>query len=647
MKQIRKVLTDVLVLLCMAVTLSGCNGSDQDEVRMIPFKSDEDGKWGMITTQGKVVFEKEFRNPPTYVTDDRFFVQNQDGFWELYTAEESPKRIGDEFRYASPFSNGSAMVTPRNGCVTIIDKDAKPVAELENFEEKSVTRASSFIGRNAVVVCSDTLYGVINVKGKTVVKPEYSYISLLPDGLMIANDYPYQSTHMSPYDTIQKGTQFILDRDGKEKFKIDGRTYWCIVENAVTDKYVTVKSRTFKIHTEHNGNESFTWPEAIWSYSVMDYEGEIVHKAAEDEKQILAIRGEDYIFTNEDNLVGVRDFEGNTVVPAEYNGINFIGENYIAAQKNGDESNEYRHRIRLLDKDGQQLSHSVFSVVAGNDNYRRLEGNYVFAKEEKENWVVLNDKGEKISDLPELFEMLPCSWGDMDLMTDKVDYAKLFAGIRLTSTSFAGFNFLMGPKEAIQEQQKFWNATTDLKEKPKASDYGYMQDLYIYGNVDGASYSGEIHFPSTLSRQTYSQKKVIDYTYGYYYWYHMENIPTGYVFNNITPQYFKLSFSQWNYYGKLRSLYKALAAYCKDWGEVEDSNSGATLINLKDGRTAVISLSPDEVVLKWGKLPGEDKWIGQYSDVAEKLVATYEGNEYFANQFNDYCSTGDCDEEGD
>ncbi|MDE6297961.1 MAG: WG repeat-containing protein, partial [Muribaculaceae bacterium] len=343
----------------------------------------------------------------------------------------------------------------------------------------------------------------------------------------------------------------------------------------------------------------------------------------------------------------VMTIDGKVVVKPEYDGINFIGDDYIAVMKNGDESNDYQQTFRLLDNNGQPFTHTVFTAIAGNTNYRGFEGKDVFACEGEHDWIIFDEKGAKLPGLPKIYDLLPYSSGDMELRTDKVNYTKLFNEIKIGPSYFGGYNFSMGPRAALEEQQKQWSMDGAEQSRPKASDYSWMQDIYVYGDVDGLSYSGEVHFPQTLSKQTYRQEKIIDYTWGNYYWYHLENIPAGYVFNNITPSYFKLTFNHWTFYGKLRDLYKALVEYCKKWGTVEDSNNAATLINLENGKKMLIAMTPDEVMIKWGKLPQDDTWIGTYANNSEKLESTYDGNIYFATMVNNYYSSGDVEEEGD
>ncbi len=613
--------------------MTGCDNA-RNEATMVPFLAEEDGKWGLISTDGKVLLENEFRNAPTLVTDDRFFVQNQDGFWEMYSAGEKPERIGGELRYASTFSNGVAMVTPRDQAITIIDKKGETVAELVEFEGKKVSWADPFKDGLAVVSC-DTLQGVVDTKGQTVVKPEFSNINLLQNGLMVVDSYAYASTH-NPYDTLKtKGTQVILDSKGAEKFSLDAKKYWDIVGAGVTDKYVTVRERKLKMKTEGTGADAYTYPEVTWKYSVVDYEGKVVIAPSESVKAIIAIRDEMYAYQSEDDLYGVKTFEGKDVVPADYQGVNFIGSGFISVMKHGNEDNGYAPIVTLFDNEGQRVGNASLRAVAGNIAYLPLAGSNVFVEVEDGEWTILDAKGQKLEDLPKIYSLLPYSSGDSRLFTDKVNYEKFISGLKITPNSVGNFTFEMGPRQAIETQQKMWNtgATGETMSKPKASDYSWMKDIYFWKEVDGLNYSGEVNFPKPLSKQTYSQRKVIDYTYGNYYWYHMEKVPTGYVFNDIKPSTFQLDFAQYNFYGKLRPLYKALVKYCKKWGTVEDSNSGATLMQLNNGKQLLIALKDDKVIMKWGNLGSDDKWIGQYSGNAEKLQSTYEGNQYVKDAF--------------
>ena len=128
----------------MTALLSGCSNTSNDPVTHVPFKEAKDGKWGMIAMDGKVLFKEEFKQMPTVVRDNRFFVKNKSGFWEMYDASEQPKKIGDEYKHVSVFNGGHALVSKRNEPVSIIDTDGKTVKVLDKIEGKTVNGVYAF-----------------------------------------------------------------------------------------------------------------------------------------------------------------------------------------------------------------------------------------------------------------------------------------------------------------------------------------------------------------------------------------------------------------------------------------------------------------------------------------------------------------------
>ena len=66
------------LLLTLVALLSSC-GQKSAELEYIPFRSSSDGRWGMISTDGKVLFDAEFNDMPQAAYCGRFFIENNDG----------------------------------------------------------------------------------------------------------------------------------------------------------------------------------------------------------------------------------------------------------------------------------------------------------------------------------------------------------------------------------------------------------------------------------------------------------------------------------------------------------------------------------------------------------------------------------------
>ena len=85
--------TILLFISCIVICLlNSCNKGKERGVQYFPFQESENSLWGMISPSGKVLFNEEFKEMPTIVRDGRFMVRNADGLWEIYTAEEKPKK---------------------------------------------------------------------------------------------------------------------------------------------------------------------------------------------------------------------------------------------------------------------------------------------------------------------------------------------------------------------------------------------------------------------------------------------------------------------------------------------------------------------------------------------------------------------------
>lgn len=156
----KKLLNLALVAIATMLMLS-CSKTENGNVEYIPFQETDDGQWGMISMDGKVLFKDEFKNKPTIVRDGRFFVRTKEGVWEMYDASEKPKKIGDDYAHTSGFRNGRALVAIKNQPVSIIDTEGKIIKKLDKIENHEVDGVRAYKGNYAVFMTVDSLWGAI------------------------------------------------------------------------------------------------------------------------------------------------------------------------------------------------------------------------------------------------------------------------------------------------------------------------------------------------------------------------------------------------------------------------------------------------------------------------------------------------------
>ena len=173
-KKLVNILFCSFLLLCMS-----CSKEKGESVQFIPFQESDNS------------FNEEFKEKPTVVRDDRFMVRNADGLWEIYTAEEKPRKIGTEYAFASMFNDGKALVAEKGKCVSMIDTNGKTIKLLDKIDGKTVDAVERFSEGYAIYKC-DNLVGVIDDKGNKVINPDYLKMYTCSDGKFIALHKKYE-----------------------------------------------------------------------------------------------------------------------------------------------------------------------------------------------------------------------------------------------------------------------------------------------------------------------------------------------------------------------------------------------------------------------------------------------------------------------
>lgn len=207
---LRKIVRPLSVMVLACLTLSSCSKQKSAEIEYFPFRSGN-RMYGMLSADGKILFEDEFKNAPTVVRDGRFFVKNSDGLWEMYTASEYPEKVGSEYVYATAFRNGRALVAEKDKPVTIIDVDGKVVKKLDRSGERKVAEVQPF-GRDgyAIFKTIDDKFGLIDKDGNCTVKPVYRGFLRVGDDMFMGVDDKLDNLAYDEKVPVISGTGKVL-----------------------------------------------------------------------------------------------------------------------------------------------------------------------------------------------------------------------------------------------------------------------------------------------------------------------------------------------------------------------------------------------------------------------------------------------------
>ncbi|MBQ4445858.1 MAG: WG repeat-containing protein [Prevotella sp.] len=582
---------------------------EEQQVQFIPFQESENSLWGLISPSGEVLFNEEFKEKPTIVRDDRFMVRNADGLWEIYTAEEKPKKIGTEYAFASMFVNGKALVSEKGKCVSLIDINGKTLKVLDKIDGKNVEAVERYAEGYAIYRCNNYL-GVIDDNGNKVINPDYLKIYPCSDGKFIALNKKYEkeakkdSTANLKFDVINPSGK-VLFSISMNKFKDFGSGF----QNGFLDVYVDAKN-------EKCGG-------------IINDKGETVIKPTTKIKKVGQIRNNHFTYNNGDGW-GLMNMKGETIIRAKYDLLYFANDNImIAMTKKDGGSQEYKF-VNLKDEN------------IGSDTYDdaypfyMLDGSHAIVKVSSSLFSIIDLDGKQVEKLPDMVHV-GFSEGDMIVESDFVDMKKLISSINISENGIDSLSFKSTPIQVVK-----YYATTDAcwrgdKEHPSTDPYWYTLEDYLryWKNFMGVMPDIYVYFKGDIAKRNYRSKRVIDYEYGDWYWYHDEKIPTGISFTNAGIKSFKVKFDNT---GKLRlklhDVFAELSSRFKNMGKVEKENNGAAVITLNNGMRALVAMEKDNVFALWGDIKQvKDIDIDVYKDVKEesKRIKDYD---FFENKLS-------------
>lgn len=604
----------LLLLLSMALILVSCSEERSNEISGIPFQESEKGLWGMLTTDGEVLFSEEFKSQPTVVREGLFMVKNENNLWEIYKADKKPKKIGGEYVSASLFHNGQALVAERNKPVSIINTEGKVIKTLDKIGKKEVAAIRAFNEGYAIYLVGDYV-GVIDENGNSIIPANYCAINDCSDGKFIAVDKKYEK--MLKADSVSALKYTVLDTSGKVLFEISGSKY-CSVGN--------FQNGYLPVCVKKDG-------ESMWG--IIDEKQKVIVKPSSKIKQITEIKGDKFIYSNGSGW-GMMDIKGNTIIRAKYDGLSFDSNNYLMAYTKTEDG---KGTFKFIDEKDNQIGKDSYLSCS---SFKFIEGKHAVVKVTDTQWSLINLECGQLENLPDIVN-ISFSFGDSYIQSDYVNITSLLDKIGISQDGMDGVKFSDTPKTAVDKVSKYLS-NVGTKENPLTSPYwyDYKSSLTYWHEVNNVYPDFCVNFTGNLSRQTYRTKRVVDYSYYGYTWYHDEKIPTGYVWNSVNINSFRITFdNKGKLLGKLHLLFEALTTRFKNMGKLEKQNNGAAVITLKNEKTAFVYMNPNEVNVIWGKIGSASSIsIDKYKDVKENMGTKEEAPTGIRWDFEDFEPNG-------
>lgn len=333
------VLSFVLMLF-----VSACNqNSGREKVTHIPYKADKDSRWGLI--------EDEFAEKPSAVTENRFYVKNGDGFYEFYTAEKKFKKVGKEYVRVGAFHDGLAPVVEKDQPVSVIRLDGTVAFTFDSYKDEAVQAVSVFQEGRALFLTDSGKYGYIDVNGKVVIEPIYDVASLFYNN----------SARVYKAQNEKYGETFLIDKDGKEYFKVNPEYN---IESLFSEHKIVYKEMIDKEK----------------AYGVLNEKGEKFLKASVKYGDIEPFYKNNAVYENRSREHGLIDKEGNVVIRAKYDDL-IVSEDILIYKKDG--------KLGLIAYSGDKICDAIYKEILPFQSNNK----YTYALDNNE-WILIDKNGK-------------------------------------------------------------------------------------------------------------------------------------------------------------------------------------------------------------------------------------------------------------
>lgn len=559
-----------LFLAAVAVlALASCNQEKGGGIQYMPFQESEKSNWGLIDASGQALLTDEYKQMPTVVMHDRFFVKNKKGLWELYTAEAKPKQIGDEYSQAGVFVENVAPVVQKDKQIEFIDVDGNVKFTLDKVNGKVVSSCTNF--KDGVAVFQvDQYYGCINPNGDVVVEPEYLKIYPANEGKMLAVDKK-QEKYLQSGD-LDQVTYTILSTKGEELGTMKSSKY------KLTDG---IFQSGVMVVTDEAGDGSRR-------VGLVDQNGDWVMKPSDKVRGIKAIQGKQFIYTDGDQQ-GVMDFEGNVLIRPRYADIVFANSTLFFAKADKDKAG-----YQLMDINEKQISKDEYM------NVLPFMGNNAIVQESQTNWIFINTQGEDLKVKQDVYAISNRAMGDAVVQNEYFDFDNIISALKLTKDGFFDLNLNIGA-EAMTSALAGLAADGEMDAATIQTD---AQD-YALQSVISAGLVRE-NIAMTVS-STFDEPLA-------------EGSDGAYQFKSIKPNQIGLDIpTSVALMGKSGQLTRAIINKVKTLGQVVKENPNAAIVNVGDASYFVANTGT-HVFVVYGYLDVSQIDINQYLNVKESVA---------------------------
>lgn len=552
------------------LSLAACNKTEDvlSGIEYVPFQMEKDGRWGMVSLDGEILYEDEFDSQPTFAVNGRFAVKNSNGMWEIYATEKPPRKIGEEYVSVSSFGPGVALVTRgKNKGIELIDRDGNVKCALNEVVGKSVDMAIPLYfmrGANLyfspfVVFGADKKVGCMDAEGRVVIPPEYSWITYSGKYLMAFKgrnlakmdwDYVESLFFLGAYITEDGDTlrTCVFDRTGNRlrAFTTVGEsmTGWLSDEIIYVGKYTDEKLRC-ELRTPDN-EVLLKLPSGVISMPA------------------FSMSGDKFVFWDENSEhYGLMNMAGDMLIRDKYGEMMAVSDNLYVVCRGDDD-------VNLVDEKDNLVGNMTFKSVMFNGDRK------ILVEEEENSYCFIDHAGRKTGDKT-FYNVSVVSGGlSMVVKSDYIDLTGLLDTLNIRKDGIDKFSLQMSAMECAQQTYK-----------KDCSDYENTSSISTVRYLNSCVMELVVSFPEDVCQTgiTFAPD-----------WYGNYQEVYGDKFTTTRPECVVLSFrNTGKLKGKADLLFEAAKPYIKKLGKrVTRDEDNVLICELGSGRVAAVLKNKNE-----------------------------------------------------
>lgn len=361
-----------LALVCLlATTLTSCdyvnnfgNNDATNEFDFLAVKIAGQDNWSIVDVNtGNFLYENEFKNKPSVIIDDRFFVQrdNGDGY-ECFDVNDISKPLNNKsFAHVTYFQNGVALVNKKDEPVSIINREGVLVKELDKIKS-----AFPFKNGFATIINEDKKVGFVNSEGNIVVTPKYD------------RAFPFSADGFAVVEQRQNDTIsnfIIIDQEGQKLFSFSSEKYTPI--SGMVDGSMAVVKNDRVLYIDKEGNRVVTAGKYLGNDRVYGmYDGISVFAGDNDKYGLINEKGDKLIrdkydliypvkngmfIVQRDDKVGVINKNDEKILDIDYIAIFKLKKNRFLVK-------EGENLYAIVDEKGNEVTKETLCDVSFNYN---------------------------------------------------------------------------------------------------------------------------------------------------------------------------------------------------------------------------------------------------------------------------------------